>query len=253
MELIEAHGTGIPLGDATELQTLRQCFGPGDLEFDRLCLGTIKSMIGHLLPAAGIAGMIKAALALYHKTLPPTLHCDPPHPDLAEGKTAFYLNTETRPWIHGDYRNPRRAGVNAFGFGGINAHAVLEEVTGVKESKEMTLSGKWDTELCVFQAKNREMLIKEVRGIINYLRECPNTSLLDIAYTLNTRPLDLPYRLAIVSASVEELLKKLKHAEKRLLDSQRERIKDKSGIYFFEKHLVKEGRLAFLFPGEDSQ
>ena len=84
-------------------------------------------MISHTIPAAGVAGVIKVALALYHRVLPPTLNCDEPNPKLELEQTPFYINTETRPWIHGG-PEPRRAGVNAFGFGGINAHAVLEEV-----------------------------------------------------------------------------------------------------------------------------
>ncbi len=86
-------------------------------------------MISHVIPAAGVAGLIKTTLALHYKILPPTLHFKEPNPDLEIEKTPFYINTETRPWIHGG-NEPRRAGVSAFGFGGINAHAVLEEYTG---------------------------------------------------------------------------------------------------------------------------
>jgi acyl transferase domain-containing protein len=87
-------------------------------------------MIGHIIPASAIAGVIKVALALYHKVLPPTL-CDEPNPAFGLDTTPLYVNTETRPWIHGAL-HPRRAGVNAFGFGGINAHAILEEYCGVE-------------------------------------------------------------------------------------------------------------------------
>jgi len=83
-------------------------------------------MIGHLIPAAGIAGLIKTALALHHRVLPPTLHCENPNPKFGLEQTPFYINSEARSWIHGAL-TPRRAGVNAFGFGGINAHAILEE------------------------------------------------------------------------------------------------------------------------------
>jgi acyl transferase domain-containing protein len=86
-------------------------------------------MISHTIPAAGIAGLIKAALALHHKLLPPTINCEEPNPKFELEKTPFYINTETKPWIHGG-PEPRRAGVSAFGFGGINAHAILEEFTG---------------------------------------------------------------------------------------------------------------------------
>jgi acyl transferase domain-containing protein len=124
--LIEAHGTGTLVGDAVEMQALRGVFGPRRSRAPSVALGTVKSMISHLIPAAGVAGLIKTALALHYKVLPPTLHCENPNPKLELDKSPFYLNAETRPWIHGRL-TPRRAGVNAFGFGGINAHAILEE------------------------------------------------------------------------------------------------------------------------------
>jgi acyl transferase domain-containing protein len=126
--LIEAHGTGTIMGDPTEIRALREVFGSRNGEDSPTCaLGTVKSMIGHTLPAAGAAGLIKAALALHQRILPPTLHCDEPNPALELEKTPFFISTETRPWIHGETDYPRRAGVNAFGFGGINAHVILEE------------------------------------------------------------------------------------------------------------------------------
>jgi acyl transferase domain-containing protein len=123
--LIEAHGTGTTVGDAVEVEALGRVFGPRG-RTPSCALGTVKSMIGHLIPAAGIAGLIKTALALHHKVLPPTLRCDNPNPRLGLHQTPFYISREARPWIHGA-KTPRRAAVNAFGFGGINAHAVLEE------------------------------------------------------------------------------------------------------------------------------
>jgi acyl transferase domain-containing protein len=124
--LVEAHGTATPVGDLAEVEALRRVFGERKGPRARCALGTVKSMIGHLIPAAGMAGLIKTALALHHKVLPPTLHCENPNPKLGLEQSPFYINKETRPWIHGAL-TPRRAGVNAFGFGGINAHAVLEE------------------------------------------------------------------------------------------------------------------------------
>jgi acyl transferase domain-containing protein len=131
VELVEAHGTATPVGDAVEIDALTRVFGQGGSSRAWCALGTVKSMIGHLIPAAGIAGVIKTALALYHKVLPPTLHCDRPNPAFGFEKSPFYINSETRPWIHGA-ATPRRAGVSAFGFGGINAHAILEEHVGVE-------------------------------------------------------------------------------------------------------------------------
>ncbi|MDT3400447.1 beta-ketoacyl synthase N-terminal-like domain-containing protein, partial [Streptomyces sp. B1866] len=123
--LLEAHGTGTPAGDAAELATLAEVFGgpaggPGD-PADRPVIGSVKSMIGHTMPAAGVAGLVKAALAVHRATLLPTLHCDEPHPALAA--TRFAPAHAARPWE----AEVRRAAVNAFGFGGINAHVVLEQ------------------------------------------------------------------------------------------------------------------------------
>jgi acyl transferase domain-containing protein/phosphopantetheinyl transferase len=116
--LLEAHGTATPAGDAAELATLTEVFGPGE----RAVIGSVKSMIGHTMPTAGIASLIKAALAVHHRVLPPTLHCDDPHPRLAD--TRFRPISTAEAWPSD---GPRRAGVNAFGFGGVNAHVLLEE------------------------------------------------------------------------------------------------------------------------------
>ncbi|MFI1968588.1 beta-ketoacyl synthase N-terminal-like domain-containing protein [Streptomyces cinnamoneus] len=118
--LLEAHGTGTPHGDRAEMAMMAEVFGGGDGPADAV-VGSVKSMIGHTMPAAGAAGLIKAALAVHHGVLPPTLHCDDPHPALLA--TRFRPLAEARPWE----ADVRRAGVDAFGFGGINAHVVLEE------------------------------------------------------------------------------------------------------------------------------
>ncbi|MFH9862986.1 beta-ketoacyl synthase N-terminal-like domain-containing protein [Streptomyces sp. NPDC017202] len=123
--LLEAHGTATPAGDGAELATLADVFGPGDGE---AVLGSVKSMIGHAMPAAGVAGLVKAALAVHHATLLPTLHCDDPHPALA--RTRFRTLEKAAPWETSPDQPVRRAAVNAFGFGGINAHVVLEEPPG---------------------------------------------------------------------------------------------------------------------------
>ena len=120
--LIEAHGTATVAGDATELASLATVFGPAGPAGADIGIGSVKSMIGHAMPAAGAAGLIKAALALHDRVLPPTLHCDEAHPALAGSR--FAPVTQARDW---DSDGPRRAAVNAFGFGGINAHVVLSE------------------------------------------------------------------------------------------------------------------------------
>ncbi|HEX5367627.1 MAG TPA: beta-ketoacyl synthase N-terminal-like domain-containing protein [Acidimicrobiales bacterium] len=119
--LVEGHGTATPAGDQAELDTIRQVFGPGDGGLPGV-LGSVKSMIGHAMPAAAAAGLIKAVLAVHHGVLPPTLHAEEPHEAVAA--TRFRLLGSAEPW---EGPGPRRAGVDAFGFGGINAHVVLEQ------------------------------------------------------------------------------------------------------------------------------
>ncbi|MEU8684775.1 beta-ketoacyl synthase N-terminal-like domain-containing protein [Streptomyces sp. NPDC048611] len=121
--LLEAHGTAAPAGDATELATVQEVFGSADGE-ERAVIGSVKSMIGHTMPAAGVAGLAKAALAVHHAVLPPTLHCDDPHPALE--RTRFRPIPVAQAWETEGGSGVRRAAVNAFGFGGINAHVVLE-------------------------------------------------------------------------------------------------------------------------------
>ncbi|MCY0951993.1 type I polyketide synthase [Streptomyces sp. H27-S2] len=124
--LLEAHGTGTPVGDTAELDTLAQVFGPPEAGGRGIGFGSVKSMLGHTMQASGMAGLIKAALAVHEGVLPPTLHLEEPHPGLA--RTRMRPVTAAEPWERGPA--PRRAGVNAFGFGGINAHVVLEEAPG---------------------------------------------------------------------------------------------------------------------------
>ncbi|MEO3747649.1 beta-ketoacyl synthase N-terminal-like domain-containing protein [Plantactinospora sp. B5E13] len=120
--LMEAHGTGTPTGDAAELVSVAEVFGPHRGNGRRPVIGSVKSMIGHTMPAAGIAGLIKATLAVYRGVLLPTLHCDSPRPEME--RTRFAPIAAAVPW---ESEGPRRAGVNAFGFGGINAHVIVEQ------------------------------------------------------------------------------------------------------------------------------
>ncbi|MDS4070550.1 MAG: polyketide synthase dehydratase domain-containing protein [Candidatus Competibacter sp.] len=261
--LIEAHGTGIPLGDKTEIAALARVMSARRGDLPICALGSVKSMISHCIPAAGIAGLIKTALALYHKVLPPTL-CEQVNPDLEIEKTPFYINTEPRPWIHPQDR-PRRAGVNAFGFGGINTHAILEEDTE-SSGPALPMTGVWGSELVVLSADSRVGLLAEIERIIALVRQQLEPSpdraspdaiqdggftLRDLAYTLAREPLTGRQRLAIVAASLDDLRQKLERAGSMLGAEQRHLIQARSGIYFTDQPL--EGKLAFMFPGEGSQ
>lgn len=125
--LIEAHGTGTPAGDPAEFRGLVAAFGRDGEHRGHIGLGSVKSMVGHTKGAAGVAGLIKIALGLHHKILPPTINVTRPNPKYGIEDTAFYINTETRPWFRSRMDIPRRAGVSAFGFGGTNFHFALEE------------------------------------------------------------------------------------------------------------------------------
>ena len=246
--LVEAHGTGTPIGDATELEALDRVFGRRVGQVPTCALGSVKSMIGHCIPAAGVAGLIKASLALYHKVLPPTLHARA-HPKLAE--SVLFLNGETRPWIHSG-PDPRRAAVSAFGFGGINTHAILEEVPAA--APLTNLHARRQSELFLVAGGSREEIRSKAARLRQYLATSPAIALDTVAYTLNC-PFPEPgtLRLAIVADSNEELDRKLAYALERLNDPTCDRIREVGGIYFFQARLAETGKIAFMFPGEGAQ
>uniref|UniRef100_UPI000A86AD18 type I polyketide synthase n=1 Tax=Streptomyces sp. TP-A0356 TaxID=1359208 RepID=UPI000A86AD18 len=137
VELFEAHGTGTAVGDATELSSLAAVVTAATEERQYAAVGSVKSQIGHTKAAAGAAGMIKLALALHHKVLPPTINVDQPNPAVDFTGGPFYVNTQLRPWIRDPRRPRRRAAVSSFGFGGTNFHVVLEEYSDGEDLQVM--------------------------------------------------------------------------------------------------------------------
>jgi acyl transferase domain-containing protein len=252
IQLIEAHGTGTPVGDAAEIETLHRVFGSRIGGPPTVAVGSVKSMIGHAMPAAGAAGIIKTALALYHRVLPPTLNCRKPVAQLVHADSRFYVNTEVRPWIRSPMAEPRRAGINAFGFGGVNAHMILEEYKGGDPDKWRTLIRTWESELIVIEAETREKLQATVAKLRQYVVNAPWVQLRDLAYTQNTNLRKLPFRVSIVAASLADLDKKLQLVEQRLRDASCKQIKDTAGIYYFHDSPLRDGKVAVLFPGEGS-
>lgn len=246
--LLEAHGTGTPAGDATEIEAMRRIFGGRRGPLPACALGSVKSMIGHAIPAAGVAGLMKAALALHHKVLPPTLHAEEGNPKLAD--SPFYLGTEMRPWIHGGAA-PRRAAVSAFGFGGINSHAILEEHAGGQPARPRLQP----SELVMVDGRSREELAARCRTLLSTLAGAGGVfGLAEVGLALaRDHDPDMPARLAIVASSLDDLRRKLEHAAARLEDPACARIKDRGGIYYVADRLYGPGRLAFLFPGEGAQ
>ncbi|MFD7169315.1 beta-ketoacyl synthase N-terminal-like domain-containing protein, partial [Streptomyces violascens] len=127
VELFEAHGTGTAVGDATELSALSAVVSESTDASAYAAVGSVKSQIGHTKAAAGAAGLIKLALALHHKVLPPTINVDEPNPAIDFTSGPFYVNSQARPWILDPARPKRRAAISSFGFGGTNFHLVLDE------------------------------------------------------------------------------------------------------------------------------
>lgn len=247
--LIEAHGTATLVGDVTEIQALTEAFGNRKSNHARHCaIGSVKSMIGHTMPAAGIAGLIKTALALYHKVLPPTLNCDEPNPKFKLEETPFYVNAQTRPWFRMSRDIPLRAGVNAFGFGGVNAHVVMEE----HGASHMPQPIDRDAELCLFFGSTRTDLMNHCLDLLKQLDANPDRDLKEVSWALVSCFEPSDHQLSIIAESIHDLTKKLQYAVKKLEQKTCKKIKDIKGIYYFANPLGKDGKIAFMFPGEGS-
>jgi len=221
---IEAHGTGTPLGDKTELETLAAVFGQSD-KLPKAGIGSVKSMIGHAMPAAGIAGLIKTALALYHGKLPPTLHCDMPLSIMQQ--TRFEPVQETLDWK--DSGLPQRAGINAFGFGGINAHVVVEGIADHQRPARKQFHGiaTGNTRLLLLARDSQQALIQALE------QEDRN-------------PGQGNYRIALFDPTPERIRKAIKIVDRNTP------WRNKQDIWFTNTPLLTNGgKVAFLFPGLD--
>ncbi|MBJ6640794.1 beta-ketoacyl synthase [Streptomyces sp. DHE7-1] len=196
---VEAHGTGTPLGDPIEVAALTEAFRQGGAEGTGTCaLGSVKTNIGHLDTAAGMAGLIKAALMLEHRTLVPSLHYTRPNPEIDFAASPFYVNTGTTDWkAEGDH--PLRAGVSSFGIGGTNAHVVLEEPPARTE----TDPGR-APELLVLSARSENSLKQSAGALARHLRARPGLDLTAVAQTLGLGRRAHPHRLAVVARGTRE-------------------------------------------------
>ncbi|MBX9878931.1 MAG: polyketide synthase dehydratase domain-containing protein [Candidatus Obscuribacterales bacterium] len=242
VQLLEAHGTGTIEGDVVELKAIEKVFGEADMP--TMAIGSIKSMIGHAQAASGIAGLIKTSLAIYHQILPPTLNVKEPNPKVNWSKSPCYINTEARPWINPEYGakkpHPRRAAVSAFGFGGTNAHIVLEEHESPKDTSLLT---EWESEVCIFKATSQSDLEAQINRTIAYISSNADAQLKDIAYSLYKAATDksASYKLAIVASSAQDLSSKLQQLLANKLISSDAAVQVSSN---FDK-----GKLAFIMPG----
>jgi acyl transferase domain-containing protein len=263
---LELHGTGTVVGDLTELATVKAFFGTASAPPTARAMGSVKSMIGHTMPASGIASLIKTALTLSNKVLPPSLHCEEPRPELIDAP--FFLNTRTRPWVRNPSAGPRRAGINTFGFGGINAHVILEEVPApsVKrqsiavpdlnagaESEARPRSvqpGVWrPSELMVFSADTESELDEQVRQVENYLQQDQTSPTLgDVACSLARRIVpDQPCKLAFVCDDLPHLRRLLRIWLARSTSGSESAFPEE--IYYSAQAKKHHGKIAFIFPG----
>lgn len=249
VELLEAHGTATPAGDAAEIDGLRPVFGEGldESEAQWCALGSVKSQIGHAKAAAGAAGLYKAVMALHHGVLPPTIKVEEPNPKLELDQSPFYLNSETRPWIRGS-GHPRRASVSAFGFGGTNFHATLEEYDGPAERPSKIRST--GSELVLLSEQTPEALADACR---EWSGELDKSGMLEFLAKTTQEEFDpdQPARVAIVASDEDDLRQKLESAAERIGAHGEESFSAPNGMHYgFEE---TPGRVAFLFPGQGSQ
>lgn len=236
--LVEAHGTGTPTGDRTELETMQKFFGgTSGATQDRAVIGSVKSMIGHTMPAAGAAGMIKAALSIYHGIRPPTLHCENPHDSLQA--TRFRVTSEKEDWSLPVEK--RVACVNAFGFGGINSHVILSGHQAAAGSTPDTAPAAM---------KNNGTVLHDYLPAMVFAAADTQAALLT---RLEKREWDMhpgkgAWRLAIIAPDAKRLA--LAHK----VVSAGKAWHGRQNVWFAAaSDLAAKGRVAFVFPGIDSR
>ncbi|WP_413003710.1 amino acid adenylation domain-containing protein [Paenibacillus sp. 1P03SA] len=233
---VEAHGSGTTLGDPIEIEALTKAFLTDKTAFCRI--GSVKTNIGHLDAAAGVAGLIKTALALHYRQLPPSLHYETPNPNIDFANSPFVVNTALTDWRSDGY--PLRAGVSSFGIGGTNAHVIVEEAP----VQEAPGKGRAD-QVLLLSAQTPAALDSMTANLGVYLKEHPSANLADIAYTLQTGRRPFKYRRMLSCSTVEEAAAALIPAADRASFDTRKVI---SGTAAEER-----GSIVFLFSGQGSQ
>ncbi|MFQ4140979.1 SDR family NAD(P)-dependent oxidoreductase [Chlorogloeopsis sp. ULAP02] len=251
--LIEAHGTGTMVGDPAEVAALKEVFGANNSKKQHIALGSVKSQIGHTKAAAGAASLIKTALALHHKVLPPTINVTKPHPKLDLENSPLYLNTETRPWIRPEAETPRRAGVSSFGFGGTNYHVVLEEYSG--EHDRPYRLHKTPQSVFIF-APTPEQLLSRCQEVLGKLQSEDKEQDYELLIAA-CQSLEIPVtdaRVGFVADSLTDACKLLQITIKLLQDnSHTSSWEHPQGIYYRKTGIATEGKVVALFSGQGSQ
>jgi acyl transferase domain-containing protein len=250
--LLEAHGTGTMAGDPAEFQGLMEVFGADNPRLQYIALGSVKSQIAHTKATAGAASLIKAALALHHKVLPPTINVTRPNPKLDIENSPFYINTETRPWLQPDENIARRAGVSSFGFGGTNFHVALEEYqpehTGAYRIHPVAQG-------LVLAAETPEKLLDLCQSTLENFRKDGKQAFLNLADASRVQVLAKnDARVGFVAVNPEEALQLLQVAA----DTIKDKLADEAwehpkGIYYRKNGMDVDGSTVALFSGQGAQ
>ncbi len=249
--LMEAHGTSTAAGDQAEVETMIRAFASGRVTPKSCAIGSIKNQIGHTKGAAGAASLIKAALALYHKALPPHVNVRDPLDPIADPESPVYLLRTAAPWM-AHPAHPRRAGVSSFGFGGTNFHAVLEESGG---DQDVGPAGgeTWPYELFVFRAPDRATMTRELTALCEALSAGAAPRLRDLAFSCAQRARSRQTTPVCVSAVVRSLTHlglSLKEALPHVEGQPQRPLLPHVRV---ETEAATKDRIAFVVPGLGSQ
>jgi acyl transferase domain-containing protein/acyl carrier protein len=223
---VEAHGAATRLGDPIEISALTKAFQASTDARGFCAVGSVKSNVGHLDKAAGVTGLIKAALALNHGLIPPSLNFEEPNPEIDFENSPFYVNTRLSKWESNGH--PRRAGVNGVGMGGTNAHVVLEEAPRREPSGE---SRPWQA--LVLSAKTDSALQRMTENLADHLRRHPDINLPDVAYTLQVGRRVFNHRRVVVCQSLDRAVSALERLDREEVWSGIEKGRDRPVIMMF--------------------
>jgi acyl transferase domain-containing protein/surfactin synthase thioesterase subunit/acyl carrier protein len=223
---IETHGTGTLVGDPIEIAALTRAYGAQVTQKGYCALGSVKTNIGHLDTAAGVAGLIKTILALQHKALPPSLHFEEPNPHIDFSNSPFYVNASLGAWKTNGI--PRRAGVSSFGIGGTNAHIIVEEAPPAAAS---AASRPW--QLLVLSAATAPALESATRNLSSYLKARPDLNLADVAYTLQCGRKAMEHRRAVLGQNVEDAMHALETLDPQQVISGKQQQGTRPVVFMF--------------------
>ncbi|MBX3411467.1 MAG: SDR family NAD(P)-dependent oxidoreductase [Pirellulales bacterium] len=256
--LFEAHGTGTVVGDQTECRALGRLLTLAGSAARQAAVGSVKSMMGHTKCTAGVAGVIKSALALYYRALPPTMHVERPNPEAGLVDGPLYVNSQLRPWIRSEH--PRRAGISSFGFGGTNFHAVLEEYAAAATPTPPVARRFREAELFLLADSTPAGLARRAQGFAKQVRAAveagAEVDLPNLAFTWHARQASASgvYRAAVVAPNAEQLAVQLDVLAAHLsVATGAGPPALPPGVFYSSTPLADSGKIAFLYPGQGSQ